>query len=286
VSVSGKAVIGFPDHTQRVTWSGGAWQADYPLAHVGDREMARVARSTDATEASTQITATLDRERGIGLVAAELPNASPGATWRVKSFDADGDLVDDSGELEVYPPVLTDDAVGWGDLNYWSRTYTQEQLDGRSFTRPYDLGANKIIERVEIGFADTNNLDGYLTVAYVAVAARFQLTINFEFGAQHGWQDRARVTRARGGARFVDEPPALRRFDGEVGLMPHREAWDLWWELQSQLGRRGIFVWHPYPDEPALWLRTTFVAAQRELTAIERALPQHDAATLALEEHR
>jgi len=284
--VSGKAILGFPDWTDRVTWSGGSWQADYPLAQVGDTEMSRVAKSADLQESSTRITATLDRERMVGLIAAELPNASPGATWRVKSYDADGGLVDDSGELDVYPPIFTGAAVEWGSPNFWSRTYTQEQLDGRSFTRPYDLGANRVIERVEIDFADPDNSDGHLTVAYVAVASRWQLAINIEFGASHGWQDRAQIARARGGARFVDEPPALRRFQGEVGLMPHREAWDLWWELQSQLGRSGVFVWHPYPAEPALWLRTTFLAAQREMTAIERALPRHDAAVLSLEEHR
>lgn len=280
------AVIGFPDWTRYATWSGGAWQTDFPLDHVGDREMSRVAKSADLAEGSTQITATLDRERMVGLVAVELPNASPGATWRVQSYDADDELVDDSGELDVYPAVLTDKAVDWGSPNFWSRTYTQAELDGRSFTRPYDMGATRPIKRVEISFDDPDNPDGHLTVAYVAVSARWQLTINMEFGAQHGWQDRAQISRARGGARFVDEPPPLRTFQGEVGLMPHREAWDLWWELQSQLSRRGIFVWHPYPDEPALWLRSTFIAAQREMTAIERAIPRHDAAVLSLEEHR
>ena len=51
-----KATLNFPSYSTRLTLSGGSWETDYPLTNLQTvQPLTAVARSTDATAASTAI---------------------------------------------------------------------------------------------------------------------------------------------------------------------------------------------------------------------------------------
>ena len=104
--MSERAVIGFPRWTELLTLAGGSWAADYPLANLKTLPLSRVARSADATVASTQLTATLSPARPVRLVGLCRHNLSLAARYRLRLY-----------QDAVLSTVLYDS--GWGDV--WPR---------------------------------------------------------------------------------------------------------------------------------------------------------------------
>jgi len=276
--------IGFRDWTSEVTWSGGSWETDYPVSNVGDIEQARVARSTDATEASTQLIGTLSSERPMQLFGIVLPNASINAQFRIKRRDNTGTEISDSGWINIYPEAYSMGELLWEDDNFWLQTYASDQIAGQSFTRPYDTGDFSKTKEFDILISDTGNSDGYLDIAYVSASEAWQSSLNIAYGAQHSFQQRSKVVQSRGGTKTFDRLPKPRRVSATIDILPHDEAMGQQYELQRQLDITEAFLWHPYPDQPKHWLRTTFIARQRELTPIERAVFERDAISFEFEE--
>jgi len=276
--------IGFRDWTSTATFSGGSWRSEYPVDNVGIPEMARVARSTDASPESTQMTLTLNPERPAQLYSIVLPNATISAEFRIVRRDAVGDEIGDTGWMPVYPKVYHPGQLWWEDERFWGQSYTQDEIERAVFTRPYDTGDYQITREADILLSDPGNPDGYLDVCYVSVAESWQLSVNMAYGSAHTLETRSKAIQARGGAKAFSRLPKPRRLSATVDYMPHREAMEKAYELQRQLDITDAFLLHPYPDEPIQWLRTTFIARNRQLGAIERAVYDHDTVQFEFEE--
>lgn len=92
-------LIGFPIYSDAgtlytPTFSGGSWNSSLPLTNLQDRRLAKVARSTDATVASTLFEIDLKAARRIGCIALPKHTLSQAATVRFRgasspwAFDA------------------------------------------------------------------------------------------------------------------------------------------------------------------------------------------------------
>lgn len=70
------------------TLSGGSWNASLPLTNLQNRQVQKVARSTNATVASTQFAINLGQAQAIGVVALVVHNISVSGYYRVSGSDA------------------------------------------------------------------------------------------------------------------------------------------------------------------------------------------------------
>lgn len=100
--MSERAVLGFPRWTELLTLAGGSWEAAYPLTNLKTLPLSRVARSTAATTAATQLTAALSPARPVRLVGLCRHNLSLAARYRLRleSLTAVENLVQYSQQLD------------------------------------------------------------------------------------------------------------------------------------------------------------------------------------------
>ena len=276
--------IGFRDFSWEVEWSGGDWRDEYPAENAGNTEQARVARSKDLSVESCTLVGTFPVERPIHLIGIVLPNCSITAEFRLKRRDYYGTVFHDTDWMKVYPKVYRHADLNWEDERLWSMSYTTTEIEGFKFTRPYDTEDHRIAKEIEIQFSDPTNQDGFLDVSYISVAESWQLSVNMAWGSSHSFESRSKVVQARGGAKAFDRLPKPRRMSAQLDQIDHAEAMSLAYELQRQADITEAVLIHPYPEEPEQWLRTTFIARQRQLNPIERAMYGFDSTQLEFEE--
>lgn len=80
--------LAWNNRTDGGTLSGGSWQASLPLANLQNRQVQKVARSTNAAVASTQFLMNLGQPRNIGVVALVVHNISASGKVRVTASDS------------------------------------------------------------------------------------------------------------------------------------------------------------------------------------------------------
>lgn len=258
--------IGFPCYEHEATMSGGSWESAYPAANMLDAtELARVARSTDATTASTTATATLASERGVRLVGVLFDNPSPQLRVRAEALDASDAVLADSGWVEAFPRVYASLSLPWEAPNFWSGRYTVEELAGQRHLVVLDLGRTWWLRKVRLSFDDTANADGYLDIAYVSLAALWALERNPAYGAEMGIEDPTAAQEADGGARFYDNRAQRRGWRGEVQVASRAEAMQRVYEHQRAMGLDRPFIWQPEPDQTTDAIRQTWLARNRSL---------------------
>jgi hypothetical protein len=267
--MSENVIIGFPDWTETVTYSGGSFETDYPVTNASDDEMARVARTTDATNASTQFVGTLSADELVDLIGIALPNASQEAEAQVILKDNGGSQLADSGRFDVFPATYPTDELIWEDERFWIGKYRDDELSGTLWTRAYRFDQPYLAKTVEVYLYDSNNGDGYLDFAYCAIAYAWQLGLNPAYGAQFGFRgSRTRSVQARGGAKSFDRLPTPKTWQGTVEYADRDEALATAFEQQRQQDIDRPFVWWPHPDEPRHWPRTVFIARNRDLSRL------------------
>lgn len=84
----GNTLICYPDRTVEAatTFSGGSWNASFPLTNLQNKLLSKVARSTNATVASTQFVATYAAPIDVRLISLLNHNISLAGTIRVRGY--------------------------------------------------------------------------------------------------------------------------------------------------------------------------------------------------------
>jgi hypothetical protein len=257
-----KALIGFPRVTDEFTLSGGSWDADYPLANLQALPLSRVARSVDLNTANTLLIATAAGQVRVGLIALCRHNLSLSAGIRLRCwYDvARTSLAYDSGSVAVWPEVYPYDQIEWEDLSFWTGTYSSTELLDTAWTRFFDLGRDYLVAAIEIDITDPTNGDGYVQAGFLEIAARGELAVNFEFGAQYGFRFRSTSIEATGGSLYFNRKPKPRRFIGSVKYDTRNEALSRHYERLRQFDLVTPFLWVPNADEAIHLQRTVFLA--------------------------
>jgi len=267
-----KAIIGFPDYGDTVTYSGGSYEADFPATNAGNPRMALVARTTDATLASTKITGTLASVQNITLAALQSPNISSTARIRWVLKDGSGVTLADSGFVDVFNERFAVETLDYEDERFWDGKLSQDAL---SFGRPPFLirfDAQGLAKTFEVEIDDTSNPDGYVDIAYITVANERQLEFNPAPGAQYGFDgSRTRVRTAIGGAESFDRRAKAMVFRGTVRTFSRSEALDFRLELDRQMDVDRPFIWWPFPSETLSRQATAFIARNRRIGPLRHA---------------
>ena len=269
------ALIAYPNRADECTLTGGSWTAGLPLANLQTRVINQVARSTDATAASTKFDFTLSRARGIKMVALIKHNMSLAATYRVRAYSDSGRtvLVADSGTLPVFPVIYPDGILEWEDDNWWSGQLLEE--DRLSFTlnvvQLFTTADFAQYWRVEL--VDTANTDGYVQIGRLFVGNSWAPTTNMSYGASLGYEPRTDIEEADGGAEYFYVRPKRRIARFSLEWLTEGEAMARVLDMQRTLDVQGeVFYMWDSADTTHL-LRRSFIGRLRTLNAIENPYP-------------
>jgi hypothetical protein len=184
--MSENLVLLYQDYAKSAVLGGGSFLAALPLVNVKDEDIGKVARTTDALNLSTWLTADLGAARVVGGVAIGPINVSPGASFRISAFSDAAFTVSVGGSgIQTVAGTLMDWSdtalwLSWEDPGFWFGI--PNIFDGPKvptylfFVFPSDVTAR--YWAVEV--FDSANRDGHLDFGrlMIARAARLKLSGN------------------------------------------------------------------------------------------------------------
>ena len=278
--------IGFPRWTNDVTWSGGSWSTAYPTTNLSTLPFAKVARTADASAPSTQFRGTFSQPRLAEIIVLCRHNLTLNAKWRVRLYEHADDVqpVFDSGFVDVWPQVYSDDQVTWDSASYWDRKYTNADIAGYPWFAPMYVDGAYTVAAFVVEIADPSNPAGYIQIGLCEVASALDFPIGLSFGAQPGFITNTVVTAADGGVEYFEQRVAPRSFTGSLAAVLRTTALATFYELQRQHDVRVPFFWWPDRENTQDALRLAYMARLNALDPLSQAYFQHDSVTLHLKE--
>lgn len=275
-------ILSYPNRATAAAITGGSWSASLPAQNVADKQMWKVARSTDATLASTKFTADIGAAKQVRCVALANHNLSASATVRVTLGSTSGASdIFDCGWQPAWRMAF-DNLVEWESVTWWTGTAGDEYL--RS---PYAVTAiaddTYSARYVTVEINDTANADGYVQIGRLFAGGALQPTYNPQYGLQDGLRDLSTVDAAESGAFWGNEKRRLRYTSFVLGRVTPAEAAYVH-EMQRTLGTIGEVLYIPYPADPGESQRWGFIGRMSELSPIDYPYYRVRSLPLKLEE--
>ncbi|WP_136419976.1 hypothetical protein [Herbaspirillum sp. ST 5-3] len=262
-------IFGYPNRTDEGTLSGGSWQASLPLANLQSRVFAKVARSTDATEASTTFTIDLGQERTIGVLGLVGHNISVDGTVRLRGAATQAELTTnpmyDSGYVNGWPSGMVPlDLLEWEDNNFWLGTLSPESRAG--YQSPFTHTFSRTTTRWwEIDISDTTNADGYLQIGRLFLADTWQPAYNMSYGLSLRYEDQSQIETSLGGVDYFDGKTKYRITRFDLDWLSDEEAYTRIVEMQRMLGISGELLIVPDPDDVTNMPRRAYVGRLKSI---------------------
>lgn len=263
-------LLAYPNRTDAATLSGGSWQSALPLTNLQTRKISQVARSTDATNASTQFEVILDKSRLIQAMGLINHNLSSLATYQIQvSNDNFATVAYDSGVQLVWPIVYPFGILEWEQDNWWSGTYNDEDKVGYNLTFINLMTMGTLCQQIRFFFFDTSNPAGYIQIGRLFLAPAYTPTINMSMGASLGYETNTVVDPTLSGAEYFDKRTPYRVAKFSLKWMTEDEGMSFAFDMQRLLGidQEVLFMWDI--NDTAHKLRRSFMGRIRTLSQIE-----------------
>lgn len=247
--------LAWQNRIDTATLSGGSWNASFPLSNLKSAIYQKVARSSNALNASTQFDVDLLTPRPIGVIAVLAHTLSETARFRVRGNTSASYTTPsyDSGWVDVYPEsTLPTEALNWEDNNFWSGRLSQEDLVGLQSPFVHILSQERSLRYWRVEFDDVNNPDGYLDIGRVMFARGWRPEVNYAYGASTSYFDNSPVVTTLSGAAYFDERPRGRTIRFTLDAMTTTEAYNYALDLQRVAGTTGEVLIVPDSDEVGL----------------------------------
>jgi hypothetical protein len=270
-------VLAWPNRVGAATTvSGGSWSI--AAQNVATADITQVARSTNATEAATQMRLALDAARNIRVVSMVNHNLSATAQWRVTiGTTAGASDLHDSGWLAVWSMTF-DSWIEWEAATWWSGAGLDEYLRA-PFPVVHMLDDAVTAQHFSIYIRDVTNADGWVQLGRAFAGDAIQPTYNMSYGLSDEIDDLSDITRAESGAVWTTDRRRLRRVSLVLDWLTDDEGAYLH-EMMRVLGRTGEVLYYPYPDEPGRSQQYGFLGRLMEMSALE--YPYHRVRRLPL----
>jgi len=248
------------------TYSGGDWVSGGGLSldNLKTQDVMELARSTDASEASTQWRVDLGRVTPLSLFAILNHNGSTLATRRFIVRDASLNAVYDTGAEVMRQPTVV-----WGSQPFGSFPFSG--VDETAYPGgPIDLHiapATVVGRYIDVEISDEANSAGYFQAGRFLAGEAFQQPM--QYGVRIRPADPSEVRRTRGGRRLVRNLPGYRTFEAQFQCMSEEDAYGAAFEIERRLKKEGDFllVYDP-EDDPSVLFRRTIYAALVDTTGI------------------
>lgn len=251
-------VFGFPNYSDvgvsyTPVLSAGSWVAGLPLTNLQDRRLAKVARSTNDDAASTLFNIDLGVARSVGLLALVGHNLSAGATVRWKGGTS-------AGAADVYDSTAL--ALSFAAVS-------AEDRDGINFSVVHIPAAVQSARYWRVEIVDTANVDTYVEIGRLVIAAKYQPTINMSYGAKLGLEDDTERTVTDGGAAVYQEKAVRRTQRLVLDHIAEAEAFANGWKMQRLAGTKKQLFWVSDAADTTLMHERSFLCVMRELSGLE-----------------
>lgn len=279
--------LAWNNRTDAGTLSGGSWLATLPLANVQNRQVQKVSRSSNATNAATQFTIDLGQARSIGVVALVVHNISVLGRVRITASDTAGFVATyyNSGWVDVWPAGQIPQALlEWEDDNFWLGTLSANARAGYQSPFIHLLPAAQSLRYWKVEVDDTTNADGYVQIGRLFMAATWTPATNYSYGAGLGYQDPTAVDTSLSGAEFFDVRSRYRVFEFELQYILNAEAYAQALELQRLSGTSGEVLVVPDSTDTANQPARAFVGRLQQLGAITQPQPSTYSARFQVKE--
>lgn len=277
-------VIGYRNRADSATFEAlGSWLAGLPLPNLQSREMAKVARSTNATLASTKFGLNHGTAVNQRVVTLANHNMSADARWRVKFGTTSGGAeIKDSGWMDVWRMAFGD-ILEWESATWWLGVAGDEYLRS-PYCAMYDAGETYTARYLTIEIDDTANVDGYVQIGRLFAGDAFQPEYGFTKNElQHYWHDLSIKDEAESGADWSNEKRKLRCASFVLPFLSEIETAYLH-EMQRLCGTTRDVVYMPFPSNPSENQRHGFLGLMTELSAIEYPYTKRNKLPLRLKE--
>lgn len=262
----------------------GSWESAYPLTNLLNSQPGRVARTTDADEASTKFRLDLGSATSLQMFAFVNHNFSQGSTIRIRvSNNSDGSSPSLDETLTIDVSTVEWGMLAWGQFPW---TGTDEDFPG-GFTSFYLHGSAVSGRYILIDGSDEASADGYWEFGCFLAGVPFVPAINIGFGVSVGIVDDSRIDRAVGAGFYAQQKPKRRRAAGPLGYLTQDEALGDLYALKNYVGRSRGVLFVLDPDEAnVLRMRRTMFGSFTELGSLTNHVVQEApwAWSFALEE--
>lgn len=284
------AIILYENFFDTATPSGGSYESDLPITNLQDNDLGVVARTTDATNASTKILIDFGRERRIDALCLGVPNISPGAQYRIRSFAESGrttTLYDST--TKTLPGVVVDSLdLEWEDPGFWYGINTEELLVefGTWLIEvvPEDQASNANARWWTIEIFDEDNADNYLDLSRLLAGRAFRPSINYSEDNSVGLEPITDVSESLGGSREYWERGLRRTLRLALPWLSQDEVFnDVFRMMVKGRTSRQVFVIPDYDDLEYLQQRS-FLATFKQVPAIQQLLIERGSTLVDLEE--
>ena len=260
-------ILSYPNRADAATITGGSWSGALPVTNLANREVWKVARSTDTLPASTKFNVDIGAHKPLRCFALANHNMSAAATWRVTlGSTAGNDDIYDSGWQNVWK-ITFDDVVEWESITWWAGVAGDEYL--RSPYAAMHAAPDIYTARyLTIEVNDAANVDGYVQIGRLFAGGALQPTYNPVYGLQDGMTDLSTTDAAESGAFWGTERRRMRYTSLVLGWVTPTEAQYIQ-EMQRSLGTIGEVLYIPYPADMGESQRWGYIGRMSELSPIE-----------------
>ena len=214
----GNLVIGYRNRIDDATLSGGSFVAACPITNVQDKRITRVARSSDATAASTRFDIDLGAALACQGFAVVNHNASAAATWTITGGTSSGASDTYSGSARSAVQMSTSaDVLEWEDSGFWEGTGDEWVRNMHPLIYVHTAQITARYWRIQI--TDTANADGYVQFGRVYIGPVLIPALNDSYGRGQGFKDFTEFEQRA--AYFDGEPDHYARLGAlldEIGL--------------------------------------------------------------------
>lgn len=278
---------------EQAVLSGGLPVPSMSLENLQDVQLSMVWRSQDLNLSSTQIKVTYAEAPLIRVIVIANHNLTVDGKIRIRgssdpafpvsavgevgspigfgflfTYAEGGVTVNDTGWVDVYPPVYQSTDLAWEADNFWSGKYLARDIAAYN-TYSLVLDQNVQVSHWLIEFDDAANPDGFVQAGRIFMAPFWQPVYNASFGATLGWETGTEVQRSLSGAEYFDYRRPYRVAQFKFNTMTEDEGLGGPFEIMRQVGIDGevFFMWNP--EDTLHKPRRQFLGRLRTLSPLE-----------------
>jgi hypothetical protein len=242
-----------------------------PLTNLQALPLATVARSSNATLASTQMTITLDTSRAISVIVLCGHNLSVNAKYRVTAASDSGfsGVLYQSEWTAVWPILWSTETLEWEDDRWWDGTISAEERESYVANLIHLLPLT-LARYWKLELDDTGNSAGFVQAGRLFIATGWQPHVNFNYGAGFGYESTVQSAMSLGGQEYFTRQAHQRVFRCALSWLDRDEAHTRIWEIQRSLGMDQELFIVPDSDDTLHTMRRAFLARLRTLNLIEQ----------------
>jgi len=269
------------------TLSGGGWQATLPLNNLKARQIQKLARSTSAVTSNTLFVADLTQGRSIGVLALAGHNISAVGRVRIMGHTANswGTPTYDSGWLDAWAPgIVPIELQAWEMDEFWIGSLTAEFRNSYRSPFIHVLSAEQYLRYWRVEVDDAANAAGYVQIGRVFLGQAWRPAVNYEYGAELGFEDPSVIDTSLSGAEYFDERPRYRVLRFTLGGLSDYESDLFALDVQRVAGVTGEVLVVPDSDSDRSKLTAAFLGRLRKLAAMQARNIDRDSGVFEIKE--